>query len=80
MHSLNLWRLSELSGQTCWSGQMCLDSITTTYETKGHSRKIIHEKTHVNHHKYYFTNRVFALWNPLPPSIVEATLLPGKLF
>ncbi len=51
------------------------DSISSADETRGHSRKIFHERPHLNLHKHYFTNRVVALWNSQPAKIAEATSL-----
>ncbi len=51
------------------------DSISPAYETRGHSRKIFHERPRLNLRKHCFTNRVVALWNSLPAKIAEATSL-----
>ncbi len=51
------------------------DSISPAYETRGHSRKIFHERQRLSLRKHCFTNRVVALWNSLPAKIAEATSL-----
>ena len=41
--------------------------------TRGHYYKLYKGQSHVNAHKYFFTNRVCEVWNTLPSSVVEAS-------
>ena len=41
--------------------------------TRGHCYKLYKGQSHVNAHKYFFTNRVCEVWNTLPSSVVEAS-------
>ena len=41
--------------------------------TRGHCHKLSKGQSHVNTHKYFFTNRVCEVWNTLPSSVTETS-------
>jgi hypothetical protein len=45
---------------------------STLHQTRGHSLKLTKNRSRLDIHKYYFTNRVVDDWNNLPETVITA--------
>ena len=40
--------------------------------TRGHSKKLLHERPKKDLRKYFFTNRITSVWNALPENVINS--------
>ena len=46
--------------------------LANNNRTRGHSMKLVKERTKLDYRKYYFTNRVIDKWNSLPQDVIDS--------
>jgi hypothetical protein len=51
--------------------------LSNEHRTRGHCLKLFPHRSRLDVRKHFFTNRVIAVWNQLPESVVSSSSLAG---